>query len=213
MAKMKEQKVIKIDPANLNRVEAHALLVGAIGPRPIAFVSTVGQQGINNLAPFSFFTALSVKPAIVGFAVARKRAGQKKDTLINIEETKEFVINVVTEELAQAMNLTSGEYAYEVDEFKVANLTPAPSDLIKAPRVAESPLNLECKLLQILEFGQFPTLTSFIIGEVLRVHIQEEVCVDGVIKALKLKAIGRLGEDFYCKTRDIFEMKRPTGPF
>jgi flavin reductase (DIM6/NTAB) family NADH-FMN oxidoreductase RutF len=145
--------------------------------------------------------------------VARKRAGQKKDTLINIEETKEFVINVVTEELAQAMNLTSGEYAYEVDEFKVANLTPAPSDLIKAPRVAESPLNLECKLLQILEFGQFPTLTSFIIGEVLRVHIQEEVCADGVIKALKLKAIGRLGEDFYCKTRDIFEMKRPPGPF
>ncbi len=210
---MKEQKIIKIDPENLSRVEAHALLVGAIEPRPIAFVSTVGQQGINNVAPFSFFTALSVKPAVVGFAVARKRDGQKKDTLVNIEDTKEFVINIVTEELAQAMNLTSGEYAYEVDEFKVAALTPAPSDLIKPPRVAESPINLECKLLQILEFGQFPALTSFIIGEVLRVHIQEDVCEGGVIKALKLKAIGRLGEDFYCKTRDIFEMKRPTGPF
>lgn len=210
---MKEQKIIKIDPANLQRAEAHALLVGAIGPRPIAFVSTVGEQGIPNVAPFSFFTALAVKPAVVGFAVARQRDGQKKDTLINIEETKEFVINVVTEELAQAMNLTSGEYAYEVDEFKVAHLTPASSDLIKPPRVAESPINLECKLLQILEFGQSPALTSFIIGEVLRVHIQENVCEGGVIKALKLKAIGRLGEDFYCKTRDIFEMKRPTGPF
>ncbi len=210
---MREQKIIKIDPANLNRVEAHALLVGAIEPRPIAFVSTVGEKGINNVAPFSFFTPLSVKPAIVGFAVACKKGGQKKDTLVNIEETKEFVINIVTEELAQAMNLTSGEYAYEVDEFKVANLTPAKSDLIRPPLVAESPINLECKLLQILEFGQFPNLTNFIIGEVLRVHIQEAVCEAGIIKALKLKAIGRLGEDFYCRTRDIFEMKRPTGPF
>lgn len=210
---MNEQKFIKIDPKNLNRLEAHALLVGAIIPRPIALVSTVGQRGIYNIAPFSFFTALSVKPAVVGFGIARKRDGQKKDTLINIEETKEFVINVVTEQLAQAMNLTSGEYTYEVDEFQVAQLTPAKSDLIKSPRVAESPVNLECQLLQIVEFGQLPTLTSFIMGEVLRVHIKEEVWEEGVIKALKLQAVGRLGEDFYCKIKEIFEMKRPSGPF
>lgn len=210
---MKEQKTIKIDPKNLNRMEAHALLVGAIVPRPIALVSTVNEKGIYNIAPFSFFSALSVKPALVGFGVARKRDGQKKDTLINIEETKDFVINVVNEDLAQAMNLTSGEYAPQVDEFKVANLTPALSDLIKSPRVAESPVNLECQLWQILEFGQLPAQTSFIIGEVLRVHINEDVWEDGVIKALKLKAIGRLGEDYYCRIREIFEMKRPSGPF
>jgi len=200
---------MKIDPADLNRQEAHALLVGAILPRPIAFVSTVGKDGIHNIAPFSFFTGMSTKPAVVGFAVGCRRDGTKKDTLVNIEYTKDYVINLVNEELAEAMNQAAGEYPSHVDEFKVAGLTPVKSDLVKSPRVAESPVNLECRLMQILEFGQSPNVNSFIIGEVVGVHVQEETWVDGVIKASKVQAIGRLGEDLYCRTKDIFEMKRP----
>lgn len=204
---------MKIDPADLNRQDAHALLVGAILPRPIAFVSTVGKDGIHNIAPFSFFTGMSSKPAIVGFGVARRRDGVKKDTLVNIEHTKDYVINLVTEELAEAMNQAAGEYPSHVDEFQVAGLTPVKSDLVKSPRVAESPVNMECRLMQILEFGQSPNVNSFIIGEVICVHVQEESWVDGVIKASKVRAIGRLGEDLYCRTEDMFEMKRPQGPF
>jgi flavin reductase (DIM6/NTAB) family NADH-FMN oxidoreductase RutF len=200
---------MKIDPANLNRQDAHALLVGAILPRPIAFVSTVGKDGIHNIAPFSFFTGMSTKPAVVGFGVGCRRDGTKKDTLVNIEYTKDYVINLVNEDLAEAMNQAAGEYPSHVDEFKVAGLTPVKSDLVKSPRVAESPVNLECRLMQILEFGQSPNVNSFIIGEVICVHVQEEIWIDGVIKASKVQAIGRLGEDLYCRTKDIFEMKRP----
>lgn len=124
---------MKIDPANLNRQDAHALLVGAILPRPIAFVSTVGKDGIHNIAPFSFFTGMSTKPAVVGFAVGCRRDGTKKDTLVNIEYTKDYVINLVNEELAEAMNQAAGEYPSHVDEFKVAGLTPVKSDLVKSP--------------------------------------------------------------------------------
>lgn len=204
---------MKIDPANLNRREAHELLVGAILPRPIAWVSTVGQDGVYNIAPFSFFSGMSSKPAIVGFGVGSKRDGGKKDTLANIEFSRDFVINAVTDALAEAMNQTSGEYPSQIDEFQVANLTPLKSDLVKPPRVAESPVNMECRLLQILEFGEAPHVNGFIIGEVLRVHIKDEFWVDGVIKGSRLKGIGRMGEDLYCRTMDIFEMKRPRGPF
>ena len=204
---------MKIDPASLNRREAHELFVGAILPRPIAWVSTVGRDGIYNIAPFSFFTGMSVKPPVVGFAVGSKRDGGQKDTLANIEFSKEYVINVVTDTLGEAMNQTSGEYPSHVDEFQVANLTPLKSDLVKSPRVAESPVNMECRLLQILEFGEAPHVNAFIIGEVLRVHIKDDLWIDGVIKGSSLKGIGRMGEDLYCRTMDIFEMKRPRGPF
>jgi len=204
---------VKIDPANLNRKEAHELLVGAVLPRPIAFVSTVGPDGVFNVAPFSYFTAMSTLPAVIGFGVGPRTGGGKKDTLVNIEYAKDFVINVVHEALAEAMNTASGEYPSNVDEFQVSGLTPVHSDLVKSPRVAESPVNMECRLIQILEFGEAPRVNSFIIGEVLRVHVKDELLVGDVIKASRLKAIGRLGEDLYCRTMDIFEMKRPQRPF
>jgi len=199
---------MKIDPAGLGLKEAHDLLISAVLPRPIAFVSTLGKDGVYNLAPFSYFSILSTKPAVAGIGIGRKRDGRKKDTQANIEFAKDFVINIVTESIAKAMNQASGEYPSDVDEFKEAGLTPAPSDLIRSPRVIESPVNMECLLMQILEFGE-PPRSSFIIGEIIRVHIKDEVWVDGVIRAPQLKAIGRLGEDFYCRTMDIFEMKRP----
>ncbi len=204
---------MKADPAGLDRKDAYALFIGAILPRPIAFVSTVGEDGIFNLAPFSFFTGLSSSPAVVGFGVGRRADGGKKDTLVNIESTKDFVINVVTEDLAEAMNKTAGEYSRNIDEFKIADLTALPSDLVQSPRLAESPVNLECRLMQILEFGEAPQATSFIIGAVVRVHVRDEICVNGVIDISKLRAIGRLGGDLYCRSTEVFQMKRPRGPF
>lgn len=203
---------MKIDPATLDRKSAHDVMVGVALPRPIAFISTAGENGIYNLAPYSFFIPLSAKPAIVGVGIGRKRDGSKKDTLVNIEFSKDFVINVVTESLAEAMNQTSGEYPPEVDEFQVAKLTPEKADLVKAPMVAESPVRMECRLLQILEYGEFPSIHNFVIGEVIRVHVKDEFWADGEIQSSRLKTIGRMGGDSYCRMTNIFEMKRPVIP-
>jgi flavin reductase (DIM6/NTAB) family NADH-FMN oxidoreductase RutF len=158
---------MKIDPSNLDWMDTHELLVGAIFPRPIAFVSTIGEDGVNNLAPFSFYMPISIKPTHVGLGIGRYRDGRKKDTLVNIELSKDFVIDVVTEELVDAMNQASKDYPGYVDEFVEVGLTPVRSDLVKSPIVAESPINMECRLFQILEFGVAPRINSFVIGEVL----------------------------------------------
>jgi len=203
---------MKIDPATLDRKTAHEIMVGAALPRPIAFISTIGENGIYNLAPYSFFIPMSVKPAIVGVGIGRKRDGSKKDTLVNIEFTGDFVINVVTESLAEAMNQTAGEYPPEVDEFRVSKLTPGKADFVKSPMVGESPIKMECRLLQILEFGEFPGMNNFVIGKVVQVHVKDEFWANGDIQSSRLKTIGRMGGDLYCRTTDVFEMKRPTIP-
>ncbi len=202
---------MKIDPAGVtSRRDMHDILTAIIMPRPIAWVSTVDAHGIFNLAPFSFFTAVSVKPPIVCFAVGRKRDGQKKDTVRNIEVSKDFVVNVVDEALAEAMNQTSAEYPPDVDEFRETGLTPVRSDIVKSPLVAESSLNMECELRQILEFGGEPDGHSMVLGEVVRFHIQDELYVNGQIDISNLRHIGRLGgEQFYCRIGDRFRMERP----
>src|SRR3989339_690186 len=203
---------MKIDPASLDAKEVHELLMGCVTPRPIAFVSTIGENGVYNIAPFSCVTLMSMNPAIVGFAIGRRRGGVKKDTLINIEHSRDFVVNVVSESIAQAMNQAAGDYPIDVDEFKEAGLTPTASDLVQSPRVAESPIHLECRLMQVMEFGTSPRIHNFIVGEIILVHVQDDLLVEGVIKADRTNAIGRLGEDFYCRTQDVFEMKRPLLP-
>ena len=200
---------MKFDLQKLSIKDCHDLLVGAVLPRPIAFVSTIGANGVNNLAPFSYFTVLSSKPPILGFGIGSKRDGGKKDTLANLEFTGDFVINVVTEDLAEAMNRASGEYPPEVDEFRVAGLTAGKSDLVQSPRVTESPINIECRLQQILQFGDAPRINRFVIGEVVRIHVRKELLQGNIPKADRLKPIGRMGEDFYCRTQGLFEMKRP----
>ena len=202
---------MKFDLTNLNWRESHNLLADAVVPRPIAWISTVDENGIFNLAPFSFYAAVSVKPALLGVEIGTNRYGQKKDTLVNIECSKEFVVNLVTEGLAEAMNVTGTPYPSDVDEFKEVGLTPVKADLVKAPMVAESPINMECRLLQILEFGEAPQKAHLVIGEVLRMHVKDELYVDGVIRMDKLKVIARLGgePDLYCRTTDTFKMKRP----
>ncbi|MDO8674209.1 MAG: flavin reductase family protein, partial [Dehalococcoidia bacterium] len=138
---------MKVDPREVTARECYKLLIGSIVPRPIAWVSTVGENGVFNVAPFSFFTSVCTYPPTVCFTAIR-RAGEKKDTVRNIEFTGDFVVNLVTEELAEAMNISCGDYPPEVDEFQVAKLTAVPGDKVRSPRVAESPISLECKLVQ-----------------------------------------------------------------
>lgn len=200
---------MKVDPKALDLRESHEFLTSSVAPRPIAFVSTVGEDGIFNLAPYSFLAAIAVKPMLVGFTIGRKRSGDKKDTLLNIEFSGDFVINVVTENLAEAMNQTSKEYPRSVDEFAQVGLTAIRSDIIKSPMVKESPINMECRLVQLVEFGEAPRYNSFVIGEVVNIHVKEEIFVGNKIDFSRLKAIGRMGGESYCRTADTFEMKRP----
>ena len=202
---------MKIDPAKLKARDAYRLFVSAVTPRPIAWVSTVGSSKINNLAPFSMYTMLSSVPPVIGFGVGAYRGGLKKDTLRNVEATNEFVINVVTEELAEAMNITSAPFPPEVSEFDRAGLTPVRSDLVAPARVGESQISMECRVLQILRFGVEPIINNFVIGEVLLVHVNEKIWHDGELDSSRLKTIGRLGggTDLYCHTTDTFEIKRP----
>ena len=200
---------MKIDPTNLDYRGSHELIRGVIVPRPIAFVSTIGEDGVFNVAPFSNFAPICLKPVLLCVSISWKRDGQKKDTLKNIEFSKDFIVNIVDETLAEAMNQASAEYPSNVDEFKEVGLTPVKGDIVKAPMVAESPVSLECKLVQILEFGDAPRRTSVVIGEVLQVHIKDELYSGDQIQMSKLKAIGRLGGELYCRIADTFEMKRP----
>jgi flavin reductase (DIM6/NTAB) family NADH-FMN oxidoreductase RutF len=201
---------MKIDPADLNPKDSAHLLTDIVIPRPIAWVSTVDPEGRFNLAPFSAYGMVCSKPMVVGFSVSTYRDGKKKDTLLNLTATREFVVNLVTEALVQKMNMTASDYPHEVSEFDKAELTPVKADLVKAPVVGESPMNMECRVLQIMEFGKLPTVTSFIIGEVLRVHIRDEYYNQDQKRISGLRAIGRLGgeQDLYCLGQDTFELKR-----
>jgi len=199
---------MKIDPKDLDYEDVYRLFMGAIVPRPIALVSTIGADGVFNLAPFSAFTTASLKPSLIQINIGWKKDGQKKDTLVNIEFSKDFVVNVVNEALAEAMNQSSAEYPPNVDEFKEVGLTPVKADIVKAPMVAESPVNMECQLVQTLEFGDLPRRSSVVIGEVVRLHIKDELYVNGEIQMFELRVVGRLGGGLYCRTTDIFELER-----
>ena len=200
--------MMKIDPRDLDFRESHHLFTSSIVPRPIVLISTVGEDGVFNVAPFSSIVTVCIKPRLEGFHISTRRDGQKKDTLKNIEFSKEFVINLVDEAMAEAMNQTSADYPPDVDEFNEVGLTPVKADVVKAPMVAQSPINIECKLVSILEFGEFPRISSFIIGEVVLIYIKDEFYVDGEIQTSRLRAIGRLGGDLHCRIADIFKLKR-----
>jgi len=203
---------MKIDTNDLALQDSSHFMTDIVVPRPIAWVSTVDENGIFNLAPFSCYGLVSGLPMVVGFSVGSYRDGQKKDTLRNIELTKEFVINVVTEPLASAMNVTSASYPREVSEFVKAGLTPIKADIVNAPMVVESPVKMECRVIQIIEFGKTPVTNTFILGSVLRVHVADEFWNKSTRRIEGLRPIARLGGegDLYCRTEDTFQMKRPT---
>ena len=201
-----------IDPTSEIAPSIYKLLTGAVVPRPIAFVSTVNVEGQPNLSAFSFFTVVSANPPVVCFSpMVRGSDGKRKDTLNNIEQTREFVVNIVSEDFAAQMNKTAPEFPPEVNEFEVSGLTPVASDLVKPPRVKESRIQMECRLLQVVHVSDKPLGGSLVMGEVVRFHFAEELEMENLrIDPARLKAIGRMGGPTYVRTTDLFELQRPT---
>ena len=200
---------MQLDPESLDVRDRYALMIGLIQPRPIAWVSTISSDGKTNLAPFSFFTGICANPMTLCFAPVNDRHGKKKDTLLNIEATKQFVVNIATESNAEKMNQTSAPYPYGVSEFEKAGVTPLPSIKIKPPRVAESPAAYECELVQIVRLGEGPLSGNLIIGKVVQIHVDDRIYNSGKIKHQDLKTIGRMEGSWYTRTGDAFELPRP----
>ncbi|MEW9104362.1 flavin reductase family protein [Paenibacillus sp.] len=199
-----------ITPHELHWRDAYKLMIGSILPRPIAFVSTIDLNGTANLAPFSFFTAICAEPLLICFAPMRRGTdGCKKDTLVNIEATGEFVVNIVGEQIVEPMNETAVEFDPEVDEFQTAGLTPIPSEVIRPYRVKESGIHLECVVHDILHFGDQPGAGSLVIGKVVLMHINDELYADGKINMEKLLPIGRMAGQVYTRAAaDTFMLER-----
>ncbi|MDC1174117.1 flavin reductase family protein [Bacteriovoracaceae bacterium] len=187
----------------------YKFLIGSILPRPIAVVSTLNSDGTNNLAPFSFFTAVSAKPMIIAFSpLIRSATGEMKDTPKNILENKEFVINIVSESIADKVNLSSTELPYGEDEFKYAGLTPIDSEIIGPKRIKESLIHFECKYRDHLSYGDQPGCGQIITGEVVKVHVSESVYEEGRINSQKLAPVGRGAGNDWFKCDHTFTMER-----
>jgi len=202
---------MNVRPDEVPHREFYRLLIGAVVPRPIAWVSTL-SDGRLNLAPFSFFNLVSAKPPLLGFAPSLRQVDGRpapKDTLHNIRETGEFVVNVVTFAVAEAMNLTSGDYESSINEFEVAKLATRPSQVVRPPQVAASPVSFECRAERIIDFGSEPASGSLVIGEIVSVHLEDEVLRDGQFDGDALDLIGRMGGTQYSRTTERFDMKRP----
>jgi flavin reductase (DIM6/NTAB) family NADH-FMN oxidoreductase RutF len=209
LGKLERTFEVIVNPGQELPQNIYKMLIGMVVPRPIAFVSTVSRDGIRNLAPFSFFTVVSANPPVICFAPMRNSRGLMKDTLRNIEETREFTVNVVSEEFVQQMNMCSGEYGPEIDEFEISRLTPVASDLVAPPRVGESKASMECKLLQIVEASAQPLGGSLVLGEVLRFHVADAVIENFRVDPDALNAVGRMGGPAYTRTKDRFDIARP----
>ncbi|MFY9790593.1 MAG: flavin reductase family protein [Candidatus Sulfotelmatobacter sp.] len=205
-----------VGPSDISHSELYGILLNSVAPRPIAWVSTISGSGALNLAPFSFFNCVCVDPPLLAFAPglrpskqAQASHGEPKDTLRNVRETGEFVVNTVTYELREAMNSTSGEYDASVNEFELAKVTPEPSKIVRPPRVAESPVSFECKLHQIVDFSPAPTSSSLVIGQIVAIHINDAHLKEGRLDRNWLDLIGRMGGIQYTRTTQRFEMIRP----
>ena len=205
--------MISIDPKNIEVPRLHRYLLGAIGPRPIAFASTIDTDGVPNLAPFSFFNAFSANPPILVFSPARSgRTNTTKDTYNNVKKVPEVVINVVNYELVHQMSLTSSPYPSNTDEFIKGGLTPVTSDLIKPFRIKESPVQFECRVNQVIELGDKGGAGNLIICEVLKIHISEDVLDEkDMIDQHKIDLVSRMGGNWYCRADEssMFEIPKP----
>jgi flavin reductase (DIM6/NTAB) family NADH-FMN oxidoreductase RutF len=202
--------MLAFDPGNHSAGDIYKLMIGAIVPRPIALVSSIDEKNVRNLAPFSYFTACSANPPVVVFCpILRPAPPRAKDTLRNVMATREFVVNIVSEDFAQGMNATAAQVPPEVDEFELSGLTPLASELIKPPRVAESHIHMECRLLQTMQVSDKPGGGTLVLGEVLRFHVREDLIEDFRIDPDKLRAIGRMAGSTYARTTDRFELERP----
>ena len=205
--------ITTIDPKTLPVAAMFGQIVAAISPRPIAFVSTVDKEGNVNISPFSFFNAFSANPPILIFSSSRRvRDGSNKHTIENIREVGEIVVNTVNYPMVEQMSLASTEYDKGVNEFIKAGLTQVESDLVKPPRVEESPVAMECRVQQIIEAGPDGGAGNIVIAEVVRIHIQNKYLdQDGKVDPTKLDMVGRMGGNWYCRASGdaLFEIPKP----
>jgi len=203
-----------IDPAQAQTSDVYGVMIRCIVPRPIAWVSTISPEGVANLAPFSFFTGVTSNPPTVCFAPGRRGgSGERKDTLRNVEDTGEFVVNMVSDDLAEKMNETAMDFPPEVDEFAEAGVTAVASAVVAAPRVAESPVSFECRRYDVVNVGpEGPGGGALVIGEIVMIHIDDRVLRDGKVDPELLRPLARLGGLEYAKLGERFAMKRRKYP-
>ena len=202
----------RINPAEISLPELHGNLLSSIGPRPIALASTVDADGKRNLSPFSFFNVFSANPPIAIFSPARRgKDNTTKHTYENVKVVPEVVINVVSFDMVQQVSLSSTEYDRGVDEFIKAGFTPIESDLVKPARVAESPVQLECKVNEVVELGKNGGAGNLIISEIVMIHIDKSILDDeGKIDQYKIDLVGRMGKNWYSRSRNgLFEVEKP----
>ncbi|MDC8002196.1 flavin reductase family protein [Aequorivita todarodis] len=204
--------MISIEPHELSTAKLHGYLLGAVSPRPICFASTVDSEGNVNLSPFSFFNVFSARPPILVFSPARRgRDNTTKHTYENVLEVPEVAINIVSFNMVQQVSLSSTEYAKGVNEFTKAGFTEIPSELIKPPRVAEAPVQLECKVNDVIKLGTEGGAGNLVICEVVKLHIKEEILgEDGSIDPFKIDTVSRLGGNWYSRAKaGLFEVPKP----
>jgi flavin reductase (DIM6/NTAB) family NADH-FMN oxidoreductase RutF len=205
--------MLRVNPSEVGNQESFKYLVGAVTPRPIAFVSTISKDGINNLSPFSFFNVFGANPPILAFSPARRgKDNTTKDTYSNLKETQQCVVHIVTYDMVEQMNQSSAEYDSDVDEFIKSGFTPINSELVKPKRVKESPVHFECELYDIIEVGGKAGSANLAICEIKLIHVREDILDEkGNIDPFKLDAIGRNGGNWYTRANGdaMFEVAKP----
>lgn len=201
-----------INPGEIATRDLHQFIIGSVAPRPIAFASTLDENGVPNIAPYSFFNAFSSNPPIVVFSSNRRVSDNTtKDTLHNIKQSGEVVINMVNYDIVRQMAISSVEFPKEISEFDKTGLTPIQADLVKPFRIKESPVQLECKMQEILTLGDQGGAGHLIICQVLRLHIKDEIIDDGRINPHKIDLVGRMGRAYYCRASGdaVFTLFQP----
>jgi flavin reductase (DIM6/NTAB) family NADH-FMN oxidoreductase RutF len=201
---------MKVDVSTITARDTYRMMIELITPRPIGWISTLSPAGITNLAPFSFFNGVGASPPTVCFSAVNSRDGRVKDTVLNIEATGEFVVNIAGYDNRIAMNASSEELPYEESEFDACGVIAVASETVKPPRVADAKAHFECVLHQIVRIGEGPLAANLVIGRIVLIHIADDVLDDkGAIDPRRLDTIGRMGGDAYARTTDVFRLPRP----
>ena len=201
---------MEIDVARAGVVDVYRLLVGLVTPRPIAWVTTLSPGGVVNLAPFSFYNAFGANPPVVVISPTLTRDGKRKDTLVNIEHGGDFVINAATERHAAELNASAAPLPPDESEVELVGMETVPSRRVKPPRLAGVPFAMECRMRQVIPIGSGPISANLVIGEVVTIVVDDAVLdASGQPDPLRIRAVGRLGGDFWCRVTDLFELGRP----
>jgi len=198
-----------LDLTDNSNHSVYSYLVGGISPRPIAWVSTLSEEGVANIAPYSFFTVASCNPPVLSVTQVNPRDNANKDTLNNLLATKECVVNIVSHSLVEQMNQSCADYPRDVSEFDAANIQRTPSQLVSVPSVAASKVRYECKLREVITISDEPSGGQMLLLDVVGIFLDDTVLVNGYIDPTRLDAVGKMGGDYFSTTKDKFALKRP----